>query len=864
MTTLLLPTKDFSGISSHYPSATIHEIFEEYVNRYPENSALISLNQQLTYQRLNARANQLAHFMRSSCLSLECPIVVALPPGIDLIISLIAILKLGGAYVPIDINSPTEQIEFILKDCQATMILTTEKFFKNHLNFFTYFSINNILLDKEAESITKEPTQNLNIKISNTNLAYICYTSGSTGKPKGVEVEHRGVVRLVKNTNYIDINTTDKVAQACNITFDVSALEIWGAFTNGATLVCLSHEVLLNAKNLAKFLAHQAISILWLTARLFDQMALADPAMFANLKYLLVGGERLNPRTISLVNNCTLGRPKYILNGYGPTENTGLTTTYQIPKDFDSHVSVPIGKPITNTTVYVLDENLQQVPIGKHGELYTGGTGLARGYLNRPELTQERFIRNPFSTDPNDRLYKTGDIVYWRPDGNLEYVERIDSQVKVRGYRIELGAIENHLLQHKEIEQCVVLAFPSTELDSYICAFIVPYENIEEVDITNVKKSLRSVYPAYMVPDVFVVIKKIPLTGNGKADRQALKKYLEDKWAQPASSNLPKTKTELQLAAIWSNLLGRENIGIDDDFFASGGNSLLLIRLQLHIEEVFGREVSVSDLMESTTITRQAILLQQTKVDMDVNSLVTLRVNGNRRPLFLLPPVSGECFCFLPLVKRLDPNQPVYALRDPSDKEGKLIFKTLDEMATFFLKIIRKIQSHGPYQIAGYSFGAHLAITIAMKLLAEGETVDFLGLIDGWAKFSAFYIEEKAFRNRMEKLQQGSALNSSTAIEIAWQRMQLLQNYTVASLPIKTILFKAEDDRSFSPLQDSFNHWQPLAEAGMERYIIPGDHDSILLEPQVDKLADIFNLLLNKINTRETQQKHPVSEYSLA
>lgn len=844
-----LPDQDLAGDMLLYSSATIHEIFEEYVNHCPKNIAVIWMNQSFSYKHLNSKANQLAHFMRSSFLPLESSIVVALPPDNNLIMSLVAILKLGCAYVPLDLRSSPDQIDFILKDSHAKIILTTEKFFKVHSIVFNKFSGKSIFLDKEMEEISKESTQNLNINISNTNLAYLCYTSGSTGKPKGVQVEHRGVVRLVKGTNYINFAVEDKVAQACNITFDVSALEIWGALINGASLVCLSQETLLHPKSLANFLMEKSISILWLTARLFDQMALADPAMFANLKYLLVGGERLNPHTIFLVNNCKLGRPKYILNGYGPTENTGLTTTYPIPEDFVSLSSIPIGKPIKNTTVYVLDENLKQVAMGQHGELYTGGLGVARGYLNRPDLTKERFIQNPFSTNPNDRLYKTGDIVYWSWDGNLEYVDRIDTQVKVRGFRIELGAIENQLLQHQQIEQCVILTFPYSEHDKYICAFLVPYRDIKGIDITSVKKALRSVYPVYMIPDIFITIDKIPLTANGKADRQVLKKYLDEKLTQPSSTDTPKSKTELQLATIWSNLLRRENIGIDDKFFEIGGNSLLLMRLQINIEGLFEQELSVTELIKATTIRTQSILLQQRMGNTDLDSIVALQSKGNKIPLFLLPPISGECFCFLPLVMHLDPQQPVYALRDPSDKEGKLIFKTIDEMATFFFKKIRKFQRHGPYRIAGYSFGANLAVIISKKIVAEGETVDFLGLIDGWAKFSAFYIEEQSFRERMQKLLPGST-EGSISVDLAWQRIQLLQGYQVSPLPTKVILFKAEDDHSFYPLQDSFNHWFSLAEKGIERYFVPGDHDSILLEPHVNKLADLFKLALNKINVQ--------------
>ncbi|MBS0350471.1 MAG: amino acid adenylation domain-containing protein [Proteobacteria bacterium] len=841
----LYPEPSWAGVVSEYPQETIHKIFEQNAEEFSDHIALIEDQHTLSYWQLNQKANQLARVLQNLQLPPESPVAVALPPGIDLIITLLSILKAGLAYVPLDLQYPAARIDFVLRDSQAKALITRQNM---HLNLNTAsLSLSPIFLDVASARIATEACTNLNLKCSNTQLAYICYTSGSTGMPKGVMVEHKGIIRLVKATNYIQITPEDRIAQVTHITFDVSAFEIWGALLNGAALVCTRTDTLLNTKLFAEFLQQQQISILWLTARLFDSIIVAGPEMFARLTYLLIGGEALNPHTVGLVAQCAQGRPRYIINGYGPTENSVFTTAYLIPPNFDSRSPIPIGRPIANTTIYVLDEQCRMVAIGEHGELYTGGDGLARGYLNRPELNRERFIRNPFSTNPENRLYRTGDIVYWRSDGNLEYVGRSDSQVKIRGFRIELGAVENVLLNDPAIAQAVVLSLPGSNYDNYLCAFLVARDDHHILDVSLVKQFLLSALPAYSVPEIFIPLEKMPLTVNGKVDREMLIKLAQQRELSVARA-LPQTDIEKKLMAIWSELLPTQSISLDDDFSILGGNSLLWLRLQNKIELVFKRELSFSELLSATTIAKQAQCLQN-KLQFPIDPyLVLLPAGGKQPPLFLLPPVSGECLCFILLTQHLNKDQSVYGLRDPSEQQGKLLFQNLQEMAAFHVKTIRKIQPHGPYRIAGYSFGAHVAVAIATELTHAGETVEFLGLIDGWAQFPPRYLEEDFFRQRMQWLQQ--KLNTEKLlIDLAWQRMQLLNNAPVLKLPVKATLFKAIDEKDFSTVTDDYNHWRPIALQGIERYLVQGNHDTILEVPQVQQLAKLFQEKLTELQS---------------
>ena len=465
---------DWNQTKTDYPQEQcIHQLFEAQVERTPDAIAVVFDEQSLTYGELNCRANQLAHYLQKLGVKPDELVGICLERSLDMIVGLLAILKVGGAYVPIDPDYPQERISFMLQDTQVKVILTCESLQTSLPNHQAIV----VCLDKDWQPINQASQENLNNAISADNLAYIIYTSGSTGTPKGVAVTHQAVNRLVLNTNYIHFTPDDRVVQASNIAFDAATFEIWGALLNGAKIIILAKSVLLSPQEFALSLRENQISVLFLTTALFNQLASLVPQAFSGLRYLLFGGESVDPKWVrEVLDN---GRPQNLLHVYGPTENTTFSSWYLVEDLPATATTIPIGKAISNTQIYLLDQNLQPVPIGVSGELYLGGAGLARGYLNRPELTTEKFIPNPFDPlskvgNQQSKLYKTGDLARYLPDGNIEYLGRIDNQVKIRGFRIELGEIEAVLSQYLLLAQNVVVAREDSAGDKRLVAYLVP------------------------------------------------------------------------------------------------------------------------------------------------------------------------------------------------------------------------------------------------------------------------------------------------------------------------------------------------------------------------------------------------------
>ena len=465
---------DWNQTKTDYPQEQcIHQLFESQVERTPDAIAVVFEEQSLTYGELNCLANQLAHYLQKSGVKPDELVGICLERSLDMIVGLLAILKVGGAYVPIDPDYPQERISFMLQDTQVKVILTCKSLqtsLPNHQSIV-------VCLDKDWQQINQASQENLNSTVSADNLAYIIYTSGSTGTPKGVAVTHQAVNRLVLNTNYIHFTPDDRVVQASNIAFDAATFEIWGALLNGAKIIILAKSVLLSPQEFALSLRENQISVLFLTTALFNQLASLVPQAFSGLRYLLFGGESVDPKWVrEVLDN---GRPQNLLHVYGPTENTTFSSWYLVEDLPATATTIPIGKAISNTQIYLLDQNLQPLPIGVSGELYLGGSGLARGYLNRPELTTEKFIPNPFDPlskvgNQQSKLYKTGDLARYLPDGKIEYLGRIDNQVKIRGFRIELGEIEAVLSQHFLLAQNIVVAREDSAGDKRLVAYLVP------------------------------------------------------------------------------------------------------------------------------------------------------------------------------------------------------------------------------------------------------------------------------------------------------------------------------------------------------------------------------------------------------
>jgi amino acid adenylation domain-containing protein len=733
---LLVEWNDTQTDYSH--DKCIHQLFEEEVERNPDAVAVVFKDEQLTYYELNCRANQLAHYLRSLGVGADELVGICLERSINMIVGLLGILKAGGAYVPLDPEYPQERLNFMLEDTGLSVVLTQEKlidklsdrlrggFGDSPEETLRERKADVICLDSNWDIINQQTKQNPTTSTQADNLAYVIYTSGSTGQPKGVAVDHRAVNRLVINTNYIDIKATDVIAQASNYAFDAATFEIWGALVHGARLVGVSKELALSPQDFAAFMRSQGISVLFLTTALFNQIAQEVPSAFNSLRHLLFGGEAVDPKWVKEV--LKNGAPQRLLHVYGPTENTTFSSWYLVQDVPEDATTIPIGRAIANTQVYILDAYLQPVPIGVPGELHIGGAGLARDYLNRPELTNEKFIPKPFEAG-GSRLYKTGDLARYLPDGNIEYLGRIDNQVKIRGFRIELGEIEAVLSQHKDLQVACVIVREDSPGEKRLVAYVVPQKQVT-LTISELRQFLANKLPGYMMPNAFVILESLPLTPNGKVDRHALK-------APSPTSDSDKfiearNKLELKLVQIWSKILKVDKIGVHDNFFDLGGHSLLASYLMAQIKQQFSKDIPLTTIFQNPTIEQLATILQKDSVYFNSSCLVAIQSHGTNPPFFCVPGAGGRPFYFYHLGRYLGENQPLYSFEnDLYEKLGSIT--RIEDIASIYIAAMQTVQPQGPYFLGGHSYGGNVAFEMAQQLHKQGQKVALLAIIDSSA-----------------------------------------------------------------------------------------------------------------------------------
>lgn len=617
---------DFNKTQTSYPKdKTIQQLFEEQVENNPNQIALVYADYKLSYAELNKQANQLAHYLFNHYqLKSDDILALCFDRTPEFIITMLAVLKTGSAYVSLDSNFHSERTFYILSDAKTKIVLTMSQFIDKVTNLTNTLGEIQVIAVDEAK-FKDELQQQLSINIisdtDSSDLAHLIYTSGTTGSPKGVMIEHQNVVSLVKNVSYIDIKTSDTFALFSDITFDASTFEIWGALLNGAALFIPYDrlELLSDTKKLHKVLVKNQVTILWLTKTLFDQLFFLDETLFGELRYLLVGGESLNKSLMSKLS-ASVYRPAHLINGYGPTENTTFSCAYEIHYErLDNLHTVPIGVPLSNRSAYVLDLHLNVLPIGVVGELYVGGAGLARGYLNKYELTSQKFIFNPFQTKEekeqylNSKLYKTGDLARILPDGNIECLGRNDFQVKIRGYRIELSEIESKLINHPEINQVVIIENkfinPHEQTAPYLIAYYVAETPINELELRNF---LLTSLPEYMLPRVFVHLTEFPQTSSGKLDRKLLPPPVS---IEVEDELKPRNEQERLISAAFSEVLGLNQISIKDDFFHIGGNSIKAIALAARLQAQF--KISVADIFNKRTPEKIANNILYSKNDLN-------------------------------------------------------------------------------------------------------------------------------------------------------------------------------------------------------------------------------------------------------
>ncbi|MGC4097998.1 MAG: amino acid adenylation domain-containing protein [Nitrospira sp.] len=715
---------EWNATATNYPALqTIQELFEEQVEQSPDAVAVMYEDEQLTYRELNARANQLARHLRAIGIGADMLVGLCMDRSLAMIVGLLGILKAGGGYVPLDPTYPPERLAYMLADSQSCVLLTQAAF--RHL--FTVTAIPIVGLDTEWAMMATYSSDNLAHQTLPSHLAYVIYTSGSTGQPKGVEVTHQNVIRLVKNTNYFEWNKKHRILQFAPLAFDASTFEIWGALLNTSCLV-MAPPGRSSVEQLGIIITTKQVDVTWLTAALFNHMVEHQLPALTSRRQILAGGEALSASHVRQFLEANSGT--MLTNGYGPTECTTFACCHPISSLSQAIASVPIGKPIANTQIYILDSNLEPVPVGVMGELYIAGAGLARGYLRRPALTAERFIPNPFSAKPGGRIYKSGDLGRFLPDGNIEFMGRLDHQVKIRGFRIELGEIEAKLRAVPGVQEAVVLAREDQPNNKLLVAYIVlasaPSQPIPTAH--GLRQFLSEQLPEYMVPATFLFLAALPQTANGKIDRTSLpapdfSAQLRDQYATP------RTMMEARLAEVWAEVLDVQRVGIHDNFFDLGGHSLLAVQLMSRIRKTIGGSLPLLGIFQAPTVAHLAQLLSNSGQDLS-SSLVVFRDTGSRVPLFCVDPDGTHVLAYQPLAYSLNEEHPVLGISLSRIFSANWNTISLSAIAEDHARLIRQRQPEGPYQLLGWSNGGVIALAVAHALERQDQTVTFLGMLD--------------------------------------------------------------------------------------------------------------------------------------
>ncbi len=718
--------EDWNATEVDYPAELcIHQLFEAQVERTPEAVALRFEGHQLSYAELNARANQLAHVLIERGVGPEVLVGICLERSLEMVIGLLAILKAGGAYVPLDPHYPEERLAFMLNDVAPPVVLIQAQF--TGLDFGTAQVLS---LDSDWVQVEDYPTANPVIGLRPENLAYCIYTSGSTGQPKGTGVPHQGILnRLQWMQAAYRLDRDDSVLQKTPYSFDVSVWEFFWPLMTGARLVVAAPELHKDSQGLVELIRREHITTLHFVPSMLQAFVeTLDVERCISIKRVVCSGEALSA---DLVIRFQQKLSAELHNLYGPTE-ASVDVSYWACPPACQETTIPIGKPIANIRLYILDRALNPVPVGTPGELHIAGIGLGRGYLNRPGLTAEKFVPDPFLA--GGRLYKTGDLVRYRVDGEIEYLGRLDHQVKIRGFRIELGEIEAQLLVHTAVKEAVVVAREDQLGDKRLVAYLVEQQP-GTVQIDDINAQLSHALPDYMRPSAFAVLEEMPLSSNGKLDRKKLPApNIDEQLSKQYIA--PRTETEMLLAEIWQDVLGVERVGIEDDFFELGGHSLLATQLASRVAKKFGIDMPLNTVFSKSVLSDFAGELGIISNTRTRSNLVPIRSEGSMIPLFLVHPRGGQIDYVRALAQWLPDDLPIYGLHAIGLIEGETPFTDMEDIASHYLHEIRSVLPKGPYCLVGYSSGGMIAYEMANQLLKYGEAVGYLGLIDTPAAYS--------------------------------------------------------------------------------------------------------------------------------
>jgi amino acid adenylation domain-containing protein len=730
---LLLPGEKekiqaFESLRQPYPlNKTIVDLFAEQVSMTPFAIAIKTDMESLSYTALNEKSNQLASYLLDYGIDREQPVGVFMRRSAELLIAFLAILKCGAAYVPLDPDYPVKRLDYLLSDTGTILVLGMKA---DEHAISGFFKGSYLAIDGKFLELAGKPVADLSIRPDSGQLAYIMYTSGTTGHPKGVMVEHRNVTSLIKGSGIPEVSPGDVLLATGSPSFDASTFEYWGTLLAGGQLVLYGKEDLLDIFRLKNIIRRYKVTIMWFTSGWFNQLVDIDAETFLGLRYLLVGGEKLSPVHVGqLRRSCPSVR---IINGYGPTENTTFSLYFPIEDDYDDTKEIPIGTPLFNRSVYILDNEQQRVPIGMIGEIWVGGHGIARGYWRQDALTHERFVAAPPAVATGEKLYRTGDLGKWLPDGNVVYQGRIDSQLKIRGVRVELEEVENLILESGIVKQCAVVA-DQAEAGVRLIGYLV---TDTDFNISLLSAYLNDWLPVYMIPSVWINLPDFPITAHGKTDRAKLP--LPDREPAKQDPDLLSTPTQLCLAEIWRELLGAVKIGAQNNFFASGGHSLLIAPYLYKIKERIGHELKIKDIFNYQTLEHMAAFLERLDLDekdilktsADNNPIVALNSSLTLCPLFLLPGSPGFVEPYAALAAGMAEHYHVLGVRLPGLQMDEVMPENIKQTATQLKALIKKFQPTGPYRFIGHSFGAYLAFEISALFELEKETVEFLCLLD--------------------------------------------------------------------------------------------------------------------------------------
>ena len=862
-----------------YPMHTsLHQLITEQALTIPDKTAITFGEQHVSYHQLNSRANQLAHLLIKNGVKKGDRVGFSLDRSAEMVISLLAIMKTSAVYVPLDPAFPLNRINYMLDDSQAVVLLTSKKYQGRYES-----SAKELLLEDEWESLNDCVDTVPEVDVDGNSLVYILYTSGSTGNPKGVQIAHHNLVNfLISMQNAPGLTSSDKLLAVTTISFDIAGLELWLPLLTGAEIILADSATAKDGHALLDIIKKERVTVMQATPYTWRIMLEAGWDENTPVK-VICGGEAL-PQELA---QKLLTRASSLWNVYGPTETTVWSTIKQLTKE-DKIIS--IGRPINNTAIYILDKFAKALAPGVAGEIYIGGDGVAKGYLNRPELTAEKFVDDPFSTEAGAKMYRTGDLGKFLPDGEIECLGRMDAQVKIRGYRIETGEIEFQLAREKDIKEAVVIARPDQLGIDKLVAFVVvdtDYFNGDSAkQAQNWKESLKKSVPDYMVPDNFITIPAMPLTPNGKVDRKALAKHGVVITEETNIYVAPRTDVEKLVADIWMEYLGIKKVGVHDNFFELGGHSLIAVKVMGRIEKETGKRLPLAALFECSTIEKLAYMLELGGKTITWDSLVPIKPKGNKMPLYMVHGAGLNVLLFNTLAMNMSPDQPVYGLQAKGLNGIDEPLGKIEDIAAYYIAAIMEQNPNGPYALAGYSFGGIIAFEMARQLEALGKEVKMLAMFDTYAyrsphydptiiqlyKRGRFFIKRLmhalTFSSGFKYTMVERSTNVKRRIIRSYWNLRYGKNQTQAGIfgysnkvdvmneyaekhyqlkpyNIAVEVFRAEN-RTFYLDDPELLGWKPYALKGVNIHSIPGEHNTIFKAPNDKIFATILQKCLDE------------------